>query len=239
MKINNSLKQNFIIRNLRFLYYKMKIRSSENKVITRLIKWRDLNKHNYTCIGNGVNDSDFPINLIQVGKGTYGTLTVSSFGVGDEGLIIGDYCSIAPGVRFVLGGEHSMEKITTYPFERIYVDTNSEELFFSKGKIVVENDVWIGSNVLILSGVTLRQGTVVAAGSVVTKSTEPYSVVGGNPARFIKKRFAENIISILLSINISDIDIDFIKSNIDILKQKVDDSSINLITQRLDKYIKK
>jgi len=197
MKLKSSLKRTYLIKKARIFYNKIKIRAKQDKIILQSIEWRDVNRHNFTCVGNGINDNEFPINLIKVGKGTYGLLHVTSYGSNDEQLIIGDYCSIAQGVKFILGGEHSLEKISSYPLERIFVNTECVETF-SKGKIIIENDVWIGSDVLILSGVKLSQGTVVAAGSVVTKSSEPYSVIGGNPAKLIKKRFPEHIISQLL-----------------------------------------
>ena len=240
MKLKSSLKRTYLIKKTRIFYNKMKIRAKQDRIIQQSIEWRDLNRHNFTSVGNnGINDNAFPMDLVKVGKGTYGLLHVTSYGVGDEFLSIGDYCSIAQGVKFILGGEHALDTITTYPFERIYVDNESIETFSTKGKIIMENDVWIGSDALILSGVKLSQGTVVAAGSVVTKSSEPYSVIGGNPAKLIKKRFPEHIISQLLCINISNLDTEFIKSNIDVLKLKVDDSTIDIINNRLADYINK
>lgn len=233
MLLKKHIKQNFIIKRLRFWYRKLKLITAYNKLIKESMEWRDINRHNFTNIGNGISDCKFPMDIVKVGIGTYGTLNVASYGIGNEGLTIGSYCSIAPEVQFVLGGEHSVERFSTYPFERIFIDSNSEELFFSKGKIVVENDVWIGSNVLILSGVTLKQGTVVAAGSVITKSTEPYSIVGGNPAKLIKKRFSDEIISKLLAINFSSLDNNFIQSNIAILKKKLDNDVIDEIERKL------
>ena len=85
----------------------------------------------------------------------------------------------------------------------------------TKGKIELEDDVWIGKDAVIMSGVILRRGTVVAAGSVVTKSTEPYTIVGGNPARLIRKRFDDKTIQQLLSVDFNKLTETFIRRNID------------------------
>lgn len=162
-------------------------------------KWRMKNHHNFTCIGNSKYDPIFPINKVKVGNYTYGSLLVYSYGSNDEYLSIGNYCSIAENVKFILGGMHHYEYISTYPFRALLFDKKNES--FSKGPIIIEDDVWIGSNVIILSNCKIAQGTVIAAGSVVTKSTKPYSIVGGNPAKLIKYRFDENIINELLCIN--------------------------------------
>lgn len=166
--------------------------------------WRDSNRHNYTKVVSDSKKCDFPIAKVKVGKFTYGPLNVKSYGSSDEFLEIGNYCSIAEGVKFILGGEHRYNTLSTYPFRRIVIDNSYVETF-SKGPIVVEDDVWIGTNSLILSGVKLSKGTVVAAGSVVTKSTEPYSIVGGNPAKLIRKRFSEEDIKILMTVDLSSV----------------------------------
>ena len=101
----------------------------------------------------------------------------------DAGLSIGSFCSFAEGVTFMLGGGHRYDTPLTFPFAVIF--ENVEESI-SKGRIVVEDDVWIGANAIIMSGVTLSKGTIVATGSVVTKNTEPYSIVGGVPAKLIR-----------------------------------------------------
>ncbi len=132
----------------------------------------------------------------------------------EEGLIIGNYCSIAKDVRFLLGGNHYMNHFSSYPFRRMVLGQVEQEAT-TKGKIIVEDDVWIGLGATILSGVTLRRGTVVAAGSMVTKSTEPYSVVGGNPAKLIRYRFEKPVIKQLLSVDFRKITDSFIRENID------------------------
>ena len=127
--------------------------------------------------------------------------------LGDK-LIIGKFCAIAEGVKFIMNGaNHRMDGITTYPFNIFgcgweKVTPTIEQLPF-KGDTVIGNDVWIGQNAIICSGVTVGQGAVVAAGAVVTKDVEPYAIVGGNPAKFIKYRLDESLRKKLEKISIS------------------------------------
>lgn len=124
---------------------------------------------------------------------------------GDK-LIIGKFCALASGVTFIMGSaNHRTSSISTYPFN-VFGGTWAEntpphlsQLPF-KGDTVIGNDVWIGRNSVILPGVHIGDGAVVAACSVVTKDVPPYTVVGGNPAAFIKKRFDEELISLLLEL---------------------------------------
>jgi len=126
--------------------------------------------------------------LIECGEFTYGVPVVHRW---DETtrLKVGKFCSIGGGVNILLGGEHHHEWITTYPFDVLLMDGVAK----SKGDVVIGNDVWIGDFVTILSGVTIGDGAVIGAGSVVTRNVQPYTIVGGNPAKFIKAR--ENICS--------------------------------------------
>ena len=160
-------------------------------------KWRKRNKHNYT------NVSEFcPIEVVTVGKETYGKINAHWYGKPEEKLQIGNYCSIAGEVHFVLGGEHTYTRITNYPFpERIY---HEEYDGVCKGPIIVEDDVWIGFGAVVLSGVTLGQGCVIGAGSVVTKDVPPYAIYAGN--KVIKYRFSQNIIDKLLKCDMNQID---------------------------------
>lgn len=150
-------------------------------------KWRKLNSHNKTSIGN-----IFPFNLVKVGKYSYGILNIESYGNKNEGLEIGNYVSIAPNVIFLLGGNHYTKTLTTYPFKVMYFNETTPEAL-SKGKIIVEDDVWIGMNTLVLSGVKIGKGAVIGAGSVVSKDIPPYAIAVGNPCKVIKYRFSEII----------------------------------------------
>lgn len=175
-------------------------------------QWRRLNPHNHTHVGNKTDEGKFPLDKIHVGRYTYGKLNVSAFGRNDGHLFIGSFCSIASGVHFLLGGEHDYHTPTTFPLHFFLLNQDES---CSKGDTHVEDDVWIGAHSLILSGITLRRGTVVAAGSVVVKSTEPYSIVGGNPARLIKKRFRQETIDRLMEIDFGLWDEAYLRSHMD------------------------
>jgi acetyltransferase-like isoleucine patch superfamily enzyme len=155
---------------------------SQIKLLVFKCKWRKLNPFNETVPLNL-----FRLEKVAVGKKTYGGLNVTDFSPTDTKLLIGNYCSISPGVRFLLGGEHQINSISTYPFKVLRFGSAYEA--GSKGDIIVGDDVWIGTNAIICSGVKIGQGAIVAAGTVVTKDVEPYAIVGGNPAKVIKYRF--------------------------------------------------
>lgn len=133
----------------------------------------------------------------SIGEGTYGRPKIEFFDAGAT-LKIGHYCSIAPGVVILLGGEHHSNWVTTYPFSLLFDEAKSLPGYpSSKGDVVIGNDVWIGEEALILSGVEIGNGAVVAARSVVTKAVAPYSIVAGNPARHLRFRFSEETIAAL------------------------------------------
>ena len=132
------------------------------------------------------------------GIGSYGLPKVHDW---DEGatLSIGAYCSIALNVQILLGGHHHSEWLTTYPFASM-LPGNIPQTSFSRGDVVIGNDVWLCANTIVLSGVSIGDGAVVAAGAVVTKDVEPYSIVAGNPARHVRWRFDEPQRAALLQI---------------------------------------
>jgi acetyltransferase-like isoleucine patch superfamily enzyme len=118
-------------------------------------------------------------------------LEVVSFGEGSM-LHIGKYCSIARGVTILLGGEHRPDWVTTYPFSALRADARHHIGHpRTKGDVVIGHDVWIGTRSLILSGVSIGDGAVLGAGSVVTKDVAPYAIVAGNPARQVRERFSQ------------------------------------------------
>lgn len=124
----------------------------------------------------------------------------------------------------MLQGEHRIDTISTYPFHvQVMKDKATEAL--SRGDIIVKDDVWIGENALIMSGVTLGQGCIVAAGAVVTKDVPPYAIVGGVPAKVIRYRFTEAQIEKLIQIDYSNLTDDMIREHIDELYQSVDDNT--------------
>lgn len=119
---------------------------------------------------------------------------------GDK-LIIGKFCQIAAGVNFIMNGaNHQMNAVSTFPFYifngwRQEVPPISEMPL--KGDTVVGNDVWIGQNATILPGVNIGDGAIIGANSTVGSAVEPYAIVAGNPARFIRKRFDDELIEVL------------------------------------------
>lgn len=116
-------------------------------------------------------------------------------------LIIGSYCSIGSGAVFMMAGNqgHNLKWISTFPFYfQANIFKSSKNGFEKVGNTTIGNDVWIGSEAMIMPGVTIGDGAVIAARAVVTKDVEPYTVVGGNPATFIKSRFNESEIKKLL-----------------------------------------
>ena len=129
----------------------------------------------------------------KIGRHTYGVPTVYDW---DDGTLleIGDYCSIARNVQIFLGGNHRTDWISTYPFPAFDQGLKHITGFrMTKGDVIIGNDVWLCQNSTILSGISIGHGAIVAAGSVVTKKVENYSIVAGNPAKHIKWRFSESI----------------------------------------------
>jgi virginiamycin A acetyltransferase len=136
---------------------------------------------------------------------------------GDK-LIIGKFCMIASNVTFIMNGaNHLTDAITTYPFAifgNAWANAMEGKTYPSKGNIVVGNDVWIGYNATIMAGVTIGDGAIIGTNSVVTKDVEPYEIVGGNPAKLIKKRFYDDEIKDLLEIKWWDWEIEKITRNV-------------------------
>lgn len=139
----------------------------------------------------------------QVGKWSYGNPKIYRWNRYNK-LIIGNYCSLGPNVSFFIGGDHRTDWITTCPlpapqFSFFFNEAkNIKDFNKSKGDIIIGHDVWIGGNSLILSGSEIGTGAVIAAGSLVNSKIEPYSIVGGNPAKLIKKRFLDEDIKKIL-----------------------------------------
>jgi acetyltransferase-like isoleucine patch superfamily enzyme len=188
--------------------------------------WRNKNRHNGTILGNYFN-----IDNVVIGKKTYGALNIidSTSDIDRKSLKIGNYCSIASGVWFLLGAEHHTDTISTYPFKLMSFLENVRGEGFSKGDIIIADDVWLGMNAIICSGVEVGQGAVIAAGAVVTKNVPPYAVVGGNPARIIKFRFDEKIIEILLKTNICKLFDSFTKDDRELIYSPLNEEILSKI----------
>lgn len=122
--------------------------------------------------------------------------------INDDRLVIGKFCSIACGAKFLMnGGNHSLSSLTTYPFpilgEEWRRDWPVSDAWDHKGDIIVGNDVWIGYEAAVLAGVRIGDGAIVAARSVVTRDVPPYAIVGGSPAKVIRRRFSDEVTELL------------------------------------------
>jgi len=126
--------------------------------------------------------------------------------VNHDRLKIGKFCSIACGARFLFNSaNHTMGSLSTYPFPLFYEEwgldrKNVADAWDHKGDIVIGNDVWIGYEAVILAGVTIGDGAIIGARAVVTSDVPPYTIAGGVPARTIRKRFPETIVTSLLQL---------------------------------------
>lgn len=163
--------------------------------IKNVVRAPNISVGDYTYYDDPVDPTGFERNNVLFNYPEFG-----------DHLIIGRFCSIASGTRFIMGSaNHRISSISTYPFN-VFGGAWTEgtpphlsQLPF-KGDTVVGNDVWIGRESVILPGVRIGDGAIVAACSVVTRDVEPYTVAGGNPARPIKKRFGGELISLLLEL---------------------------------------
>lgn len=140
--------------------------------------------------------------------------------INHERLIIGKFCSIACGVKFLFNcANHTLKSLSTYTFPLFYEDwglekSNVASAWDNKGDIVIGNDVWIGLEAVILAGVKIGDGAIIGTRAVVTKDVPPYSIVCGIPAKVIRKRYSPDIIEQLLSLRWWDWTKDRIKRNL-------------------------
>ncbi len=190
--------------------------------------WRKKNKHNETYIINNFN-----FDITSVGKETYGPLEVYSWNSEGEGLEIGNYVSIAKGVKFLLGGNHNSLSFLTFPIKVKILKIQTEESL-TKGKIIIEDDVWLGMDSIIMSGVRIGKGAIVGAGSVVTKDVLPFQIVAGNPAKMIRERFPLSIVEKLMELDYSKITLEKIKENFSLFEEDLTEE--NLL--KLEKILK-
>lgn len=151
---------------------------------------------NYTIYNDFINDpTKFEQNNV-----------LYQYVINHDRLIIGKFCSIACGAKFLFNSaNHTMTSLSTYPFPLFFEEWKLEkenviEAWDNKGDIIIGNDVWIGYNSIILAGVIIGDGAIIGTNAVVTKDVPPYTIVGGVPARFIRKRFNDETIDKLLKI---------------------------------------
>lgn len=173
-------------------------------------EWKKRNSHNHTEIQRCV-----PIEQIVIGKETYGMINVRLYSNKKNYLRIGSFCSISENTYFVYG-EHDYKRFSTFPFKYIMLNEREDEL--SKGDIVLEDDVWVGFNSIILSGVTIGQGAVIGAGSIVAKDIPPYAIYAGG--KIIGYRFKQEIIDKLLEIDFNKVTRQYIQDNQELIYDK-------------------
>src|SRR6056297_597537 len=140
--------------------------------------------------------------------------------VGDK-LIIGKVCMIASVATFIMnGGNHLADSVSAYPFAIFgngWEDAMEGKEYPVKGNTIIGNDVWIGHNATIMPGITIGDGSIIATNATVTKDVDPYTIVGGNPATVIRKRFSDETISQLLKLRWWDWPIEKITDNVQTL----------------------
>lgn len=133
-------------------------------------------------------------------------IKVGDYTVNHDKLVIGKYCSIACGAKFMFtSANHTLKSLSTYPFPLFWEEYGFDKkdvtkAWDNKGDIIIGNDVWIGYEAVIMSGVHIGNGAIIGTRAVVTKDVEPYAIVGGVPAKPIKKRFKDEIIEKLQAI---------------------------------------
>ena len=164
----------------------------------------------YTIYNDYVNDPrDFEKNNV-----------LYHYPVNNDKLIVGKFCSIACGAKFMFtSGNHTMKSLSTYTFPIFFDEweldpVNIRDAWDNKGDIVIGNDGWIGYEAVIMQGVTIGDGAIIGTRALVTKDVPPYTIVGGAPAKPIKNRFSEEIIAKLLEMKWWDWPEERIKANI-------------------------
>ena len=143
---------------------------------------------------------------------------------------IGKKCSIAVNCTFIMANHLTDKFSTSVSDTNLFLHKQGNPSGYSKGDIIIKNDVWIGANCTILDGITIGNGAVIAAGSVVIKNVPPYSIVGGNPAKVVKYRFSQDIINDLERIGFWDLSIDEIK------RFDIHTKDINGLLQKIREY---
>ena len=195
--------------------------------ISRLIKYRQIiNSAGKTQVrGCQLLRYEPQFSKYEIGDFTYG---IGSYGNCSPEILdkeeavtlkIGKFCSFAEAVTIMLGNaDHRPDFVTTYPFNTLFREFAGVPKFPStKGNIIIGNDVWVCRGALILSGISIGDGAIIGANSVVTHNIEPYTIVAGNPARTIRKRFDEKTISALLKIQWWNWNIGRIQENVPLL----------------------
>lgn len=169
---------------------------------------------NYTMYNDFVHDPrDFERNNV-----------LYHYPINGNQLKIGKFCSIACGAKFLFtSANHAMNSLSTYPFPIFFEEwgldvKNITDAWDNKGDIIIGNDVWIGYEAVILSGITIGDGAIIGTRAVVTKDVPPYTIVGGVPAKPIRKRFDDVTITKLLELKWWDWSEERMKANLEIIQ---------------------
>jgi acetyltransferase-like isoleucine patch superfamily enzyme len=175
-------------------------------------------------------------NRHDIGDHTYGEPAVLWWGEPAR-LTIGKFCSIADDVTILLGGEHPADWTSTYPFYglagRWTAGRDMPRPSTTKGDVSIGNDVWIGLGATILSGVSIGDGAIVGARAVVTRNVPPYAIVGGNPARLLRMRFAKTVRERLLEIRWWDWPDEVIREHVDLFCGQPDLERLEKTAERI------
>jgi len=135
----------------------------------------------------------------EIGEYSYGAPIIRQWDRNSR-LIVGRYCSIGADAEFILGGNHRVERVTTFPMSMLFCTPQVADATWSRGDIVVGSDVWIGAAATLLSGVTIGHGAVIGAHAVVSRDVDPYCIVVGNPAKPVRLRFCDETIAQMLKL---------------------------------------
>lgn len=174
-------------------------RSGDNQTVylKSVITRQNIEVGDFTIYNDFVNDPrDFEKNNV-----------VYHYPINQDRLIIGKFCSIACGAKFIFNcANHTLKSLSTYTFPLFFEEWGLQKsevasAWDNKGDIVIGNDVWIGYDAVIMAGVTIGDGAIIGTRAVVTKDVESYSIVGGIPAKEIRKRFSPDIIASLQNSN--------------------------------------
>ena len=187
-------------------------RSGDNQTVylKSVITHQNIEVGDFTIYNDFVNDlRDFEKNNV-----------LYHYPINHDRLIIGKFCSIACGAKFIFNcSNHTLKSLSTYTFPLFFEEwdlpkSDVVSAWDNKGDIVIGNDVWIGYDAIIMAGVTIGDGAIIGTRAVVTKEVEPYSIVGGVPAKEIRKRFSTDIIARLQELQWWNWDADIIRNSI-------------------------
>lgn len=187
-------------------------RSGDNQTVylKSVITHQNIEVGDFTIYNDFVNDPrDFEKNNV-----------LYHYPINHDRLIIGKFCSIACGAKFIFNcANHTLKSLSTYTFPLFFEEwdlpkSDVVSAWDNKGDIVIGNNVWIGYDAIIMAGVTIGDGAIIGTRAVVTKDVEPYSIVGGVPAKEIRKRFSTDIIARLQELQWWNWDADIIRNSI-------------------------